>query len=689
MVQKDSKVLVPPRLLAGVVVLYWGAMVGMPLVGLVLAILLEARNWIDYRWDIGEKGYVKSFYVTLFFIAVALVIIRLDDVDITSFSKIIRWSPIFGLPIELAQRYGKSDRMYLNTFFYFSRRRMIQDRREGRPVHPNVINTGYPYIIGVLISATCTDRHDWLVSVGMLVIVMAILFFVAYSRGMRWQRMIWLFPVILGIAFIGQSIIQGNYEKIVKFRTGSGNYSSQNSYDAYSTRLGGLGAIKQSSDIQWRIWADESPQYVHTGIYNKYVRTSWRYDYKSEGFDTFSQAFEKRAGNREINSEDNAYVFEESQLEKLNQARSASDLSQVTIRGVGDTQTTESVVPAVAGFKVISGIASSDTLPTMNSMGVIRLVDRKVVIDYKLWQTEVLESQVEPPNSELDLQVAREYRNTVELLVNEIQLDKFATTEEKVSAIRNFFNTKFEYALHFDVDDGNYHGNDLEWFMLHGRKGHCEYFATTAALMLRKVGVPTRYVVGYVVREKDGDEWVVRGTHGHAWCSVWIDGAWRTVDLTPASWLAMENVDKDLGMWQQITDSFQRIREDFQVWKSQPGNDGVFNWILTAIGALLLLWFGWRIWHKRIKEKEQDFLNLGDFEWSHEMNRFISDWEQQFGEKPKGKTLRSWILCNVDQFSDDKRKLLELVISLHEQFRFKKDDKSGKQLLVRLNEWDT
>jgi len=60
---QDTVVMVPPRLLAGATVLYWGAMVGMPIIALLMAVLLEARSWVSYRWDISEKGYVKAFYV--------------------------------------------------------------------------------------------------------------------------------------------------------------------------------------------------------------------------------------------------------------------------------------------------------------------------------------------------------------------------------------------------------------------------------------------------------------------------------------------------------------------------------------------------------------------------------------------------------------------------------------------------
>ena len=64
---------------------------------------------------------------------------------------------------------------------------------------------------------------------------------------------------------------------------------------------------------------------------------------------------------------------------------------------------------------------------------------------------------------------------------------------------------------------------------------HCEYFATGAALLLRCVGVPTRYVTGYFAHEDEGPQTIlVRQRDAHAWCEAWVDGTgWVTVEATP------------------------------------------------------------------------------------------------------------------------------------------------------------
>ena len=61
----------------------------------------------------------------------------------------------------------------------------------------------------------------------------------------------------------------------------------------------------------------------------------------------------------------------------------------------------------------------------------------------------------------------------------------------------------------------------LSRFLLRTRSGHCEYFATATVLLLRQLGIPARYAVGYAVHECAGQKYVVRQRDAHAWCLVW------------------------------------------------------------------------------------------------------------------------------------------------------------------------
>ncbi|MES2789890.1 MAG: transglutaminaseTgpA domain-containing protein [Planctomycetota bacterium] len=76
----------------------------------------------------------------------------------------------------------------------------------------------------------------------------------------------------------------------------------------------------------------------------------------------------------------------------------------------------------------------------------------------------------------------------------------------------------------------------VEDFLKHRKTGHCQYFATSLALLLRSLGIQSRVVTGF----KGGIETPEAGTvqvqqrHAHAWVEAKIDDAWVTLDATPS-----------------------------------------------------------------------------------------------------------------------------------------------------------
>ena len=101
-----------------------------------------------------------------------------------------------------------------------------------------------------------------------------------------------------------------------------------------------------------------------------------------------------------------------------------------------------------------------------------------------------------------------------------------------------------------DVQEGRTYSMDLEqvpadqdfaeYFFFDQKKGYCIHYATTATLMFRLLGVPARYVTGYVVTPEefteDGDGYTaqVPDTQAHAWVEVYRSGkGWIPVEVTP------------------------------------------------------------------------------------------------------------------------------------------------------------
>jgi transglutaminase-like putative cysteine protease len=98
--------------------------------------------------------------------------------------------------------------------------------------------------------------------------------------------------------------------------------------------------------------------------------------------------------------------------------------------------------------------------------------------------------------------------------------------------IHDTFARNFIYTL--DPPRGK--GDPLVNFLTHSRAGHCEFFASSAAMILTARGIPARLVTGSFGGEVGllSRALVVRGNNLHAWVEADIDGKGFTVlDPTP------------------------------------------------------------------------------------------------------------------------------------------------------------
>jgi transglutaminase-like putative cysteine protease len=114
--------------------------------------------------------------------------------------------------------------------------------------------------------------------------------------------------------------------------------------------------------------------------------------------------------------------------------------------------------------------------------------------------------------------------------------DDKGTSIEKAAAIEDHLHRDFAYDLH-SPSSGT--PEPVDHFLFESHRGHCEFFSTAMALMLRTVGVPSRNVTGFVggTWNRFGRYYAVREGDAHSWVEVYIDDpvhpAWRTFDPTP------------------------------------------------------------------------------------------------------------------------------------------------------------
>ncbi len=106
---------------------------------------------------------------------------------------------------------------------------------------------------------------------------------------------------------------------------------------------------------------------------------------------------------------------------------------------------------------------------------------------------------------------------------------------DKARAIENYLQTEFGYTLEMKAKGDE----PLADFLFNVREGHCEYFATAMAIMLRTQGIATRIVNGFQRGEynETANVFVVKQKDAHSWVEVYFprENAWVPFDPTPSA----------------------------------------------------------------------------------------------------------------------------------------------------------
>lgn len=165
------------------------------------------------------------------------------------------------------------------------------------------------------------------------------------------------------------------------------------------------------------------------------------------------------------------------------------------------------------------------------------------------------------------------------------------TPFDKAFRIENYLRSRFTYTLNLTGRPG---GDPLAHFLFETRAGHCEYFASSMAIMLRTLGIPSREVNGFLPGEYNdlGGDYIVRASDAHSWVEVYFPGlGWQVFDPTPAGPGSGSSLLTRLGLyvdWMQITWNEWVIGYDFvhQLTLAQNLQHSSKNW-----GDAARVWF--------------------------------------------------------------------------------------------------
>ncbi|MBX3742816.1 MAG: transglutaminase domain-containing protein [Akkermansiaceae bacterium] len=561
-----------------------------------MALVVEAAHWLRLRWHFDDTAYIRAWQLTQISAACLAVYVWLEGDRLSALQRLMSWLPALFLPVQLAQIYGLKDSMPLSTFSFFARQRQLRNERLGLRDTSTRLNFGNVFFVSCLVAATLGPLAEsvWFLNGLLFLIGWAVL------AALRTR----LAPLLLALAFAGGFAVTGQAslkianEKLLRYYRGG--HDGPRNPNVTDTAIGSLGEIKQSKDIQWRLRVNGNgmpPTHLKTIVFNKYRNAEW-INQRAEGRD---KDFDWLAID-EITEGSNQFVISPSETDPPVEAK----LPSFRLRGKVEE---ESQLPLPGSAAIIHGF-KLETIDH-NSMGTVRINPSNAIIDGTVfWKHR---STIEVPPERQDYLLPKLEESTILRIAAEIGLHGEPTLKGKLDLISGWFAREFKYtrylttpvpgefALRRKGRENMSRGNAIAVFLTNHREGHCEYFATAASLLLRAAGTPSRYAVGFSVREMDGrrNEFLIRGTHAHAWCRVWDEEKeqWIDFDPTPGNWLAMEGIRPD---WKQpFKDWLLRVREDFALWRTDTENRTGLAIGMMSFAVIALAFIGRRLWRSK------------------------------------------------------------------------------------------
>jgi hypothetical protein len=172
----------------------------------------------------------------------------------------------------------------------------------------------------------------------------------------------------------------------------------------------------------------------------------------------------------------------------------------------------------------------------------------------------------------------------------------------KRSLVENYLKSHYGYTLELPPAEP---ADPLAFFLFHRKKGHCEYFASSMAVMLRMLQIPSRVVTGFqsgVYNPISGSQ-LIRTSDAHSWVEAWLPNrGWVTFDPTPPDpqgqrlsawtrlgfyadavdvfwqdWVLNYNLDRQLQLASRVGESSRHIGMN---WAESP-----WIWATQAAGA--------------------------------------------------------------------------------------------------------
>lgn len=250
------------------------------------------------------------------------------------------------------------------------------------------------------------------------------------------------------------------------------------------------------------------------------------------------------------------------------------------------------------------------------------------------------------------------------------QITNSATNNyDRAAALERYLQGNYGYTL--QLPSANVH-DPLANFLFVRKRGHCEYFASAMAVMLRTMGIPSRVVTGFQPGEFNdlSGQYIVRASDAHAWVEAYFPNyGWVSFDPTPASapefhagwshmalyldaiqsfwreWIVNYDTSHQSVLGRDVLQQGQKTEFQFQRWARarydawlkkariiwRAAHTSPRRWSMSAIFcfiALAIIMSAGRIWHwvrrRRIALRPANAPVLAASIWYERMTRLLS-----------------------------------------------------------------
>jgi len=635
--------------------LFWGWQTNTLILAIPIAVIILINQFIKQKLELTDENFKTIANICVIFLIILISYILFNDRSIYFVYTFFRWLPIVILPLFLAQLYSTRNIINLSLLFTF-----IEVKNTA-----NVFNLDlrYLYLFLSIVAAGSVKNEGSIFYIGVIILVSLTLFSV---KNPRFSLAIWLSFILIGSTFgyffhiglhqLHQIVEQLVIEQLVKF-----NQTGVNAFNNI-TSLGEIGKLKQDNNIRLRVKQNTNqiiPELLRESTFNQYKDGMW-----------FASQVQFQTISPEVNQN---YLL-------TNNNQNKSDLESITITEKLDSNKTLLKLPN--GSLNINNLMINKL--EKNQYGTVVIESNLKKLNYQIKYDEKFNFD-SPPN-QFDLLIPKKELFALEKVIKELNLVG-KNDQEIANLINNYFQKNFNYTLELL---GQKEGQTaLSTFLLNTRSGHCEYFATATTLLLRKMGIPARYAVGYSVHEYSNLEqlYLVRGRHAHAWTVVFLNGSWQFLDTTPAIWTSIE--DSQINKLTLITDFFSFLINQISVIFTNLQQSDSFRKYWWLWISPLILFLIWRLNLRNLKPllKENKLARSGIIELTK--MGLDSDFyliEQSFNQlgliRNESESLKQWLIELQKHLETDLFNQLQLIIELYYRYRF---DPQGLTLEEKTN----